>query len=180
MMKKLLVVLTVLAMATVASASLKISVNGVVDPPDTDPMLVLAPSDTVVIDIHATSTAITYLMIQGPGSITKGGNFWAWEQSSVAIPSPDEADLIAALTDMGFTDITHVLGIDILDTSEPFTQPNGKVIDGLVFHCDGVGIVTLTLLDVDLNTADTQILQLPEPITFALLGLGGLFLRRRK
>ena len=181
MKKMLLVVLTVLAMATVANAALtaKISVYGVVDPPDTT--INLQVSDTAVIDIHSTQTAITYLLIQGPGSISKGPNFWAWEQSSVTIPSSDKPDLLPILEEMGYVDITEFIGIDILDTSDPYTQPSGKVIDGLVFHCERLGDVTLTLFDVDLGVLDSQVIhQIPEPITMVLLGLGGLFLRRRK
>jgi len=172
MMKKmLLVVLTVLAMATVANAAIKLSIDGVVDPPDTQ--IVLMPSETVIIDVHSDTTKLTYLITKGQMS--------TWEQTVVSLPSPDKADLIPYLEEMGYHGITEILGIDILDTSDPFTQPNGKVVDGLVFHCEGLGEVVLTLFDADLGVLDSQqIHQIPEPLTFALLGLGGLFLRRRK
>jgi len=48
-MKKLLALMLVLSVASVANAALLISVGGVVDPPDTS--INLMPSDTVTIDI---------------------------------------------------------------------------------------------------------------------------------
>ena len=50
-MKKLLTLMLVLAMASVASASLLISVDGEVDPADTS--ITLAVSEHAVIDVHS-------------------------------------------------------------------------------------------------------------------------------
>ena len=56
------------------------------------------------------------------------------------------------------------------------------IIADYEFHCDALGSVLITLYDADVTTViDTMtITQVPEPMTIALLGLGGLFLRRRK
>ena len=59
--------------------------------------------------------------------------------------------------------------------------PGGAAYE-YVFHCEDVGTVVIQLWeDPDYeNVADTLIIHIPEPVSVALLSLGGLLLRRRK
>lgn len=51
----------------------------------------------------------------------------------------------------------------------------GMLLRSVLFHCEGEGDVTVALVDDDGQIVDSQIIhQTPEPMTLALLGLGGL------
>ncbi len=182
-MKNILIVFTVLAMATVANAGLRISVNGAVGG---DPV-VLKPSETAVIDIHAVDQAAAiggWLLIQGPGAIDAGNPTGLWEQSVANnMPDPPLSEMIAQFEAFGFPGVVDIIEMEVKDIIDPITSPpNAAVIDGLLFHCEELGDVTLTLLDSSSFAMLDQVVikQIPEPMTLALLGLGGLFLRRRK
>ena len=186
-MKKLLIALVALAMTTIANATIiKISVNGVVDPP-----IYLFPSETAIIGIHVTDNTGWpsggiggFVVIQGAGSIVipEPPELYLWEQSTINKANlPEPYDTYKTYLEPTYPGITDILEFEIKDTSIPITLPLGRVIDGLMFHCDALGDVVLTVIDLDLNVFDSQVLhQVPEPMTLALLGLGGLFLRRRK
>jgi len=189
-MKKLLVVLMVLSMATIANAGLQIGVNGVVDQPDTS--VTVLPSDTVVLSIvdvqgQAASAFDAFLVIQGPGTIANGTLVYTYGLSAWTIyDSSNDVGYLAGLQAM-FDDYTiaQVGDLTLADTSDPLHAIQGVLADNIVFHCDGPGEVLLTLCGLDgdgaLFTMDTQVIhQIPEPMTMGLLGLGGLFLRRRK
>src|SRR4030042_1982848 len=86
MMKNVLIVFTVLAMASAANAGFMISVNGVINPADSE--ITIAKSDTAVIDLHgannAVGTTVTgWLLLQGPGTIN-GSPTFVWANSTSA------------------------------------------------------------------------------------------------
>jgi len=194
MMRKLIFLLTVLAIASVSNAALKISVNGVVDPPDTQ--IVLKPSETAVIDIWGDNQTPSpwdgWLIAEGPATTVNGNLLYQGSLSSLVTfdASSGLPDMKAWLESIGYKAVGGVSNIVFADGAYPPKPLEGTLVDGIVFHCEAPGDVLLTLVNIfdpgtgeppTLTVMDTQVIhQIPEPITLALLGLGGLFLRRRK
>jgi hypothetical protein len=181
-MKKLLVLMMVLGIAGAANAALLISVDGVVDPPESE--IELIESDWVTLDIW------------GDGQTAPGSFFMGIDVEGPASLDLSQAEMLYggsdALVDwLDYPDIAALLGIqnplvlaslnDVPPPGDPKAPLEGTLVDGIRLHCDGVGEVTVLLYDGDGVLLDKQVIhQIPEPMTLGLLGLGGLFLRRRK
>ena len=194
-MKKLLILVMVLAMASLASATLSISVNGAINPPDTE--INLQPSQHAVIDVtgdglgEPVAPMEAWLLVQGPGTMTGGVNLYPGDLKAFrqdVNPSARWTLDYNWLTSIGYANLGGMAWMNFAAGSQ--TQPPliGKLVDEIDFHCEGQGDVLITLVyleddgegTVTPHVFDTQIIhQIPEPVTVALLGLGGLLLRRR-
>ena len=174
-MKKFLVLMLVLGLTSSASAVLSnitLSLDGATPAPSD---ITLYPSDTVIIDIHhgATDTGLAYLYF-GPID----DDVYTLSNAVVLDPAGDLKSYVQYV-EAGYD------GFEVtVDDTDPEVMPNITV--GVIFevtlHCEGAGDVAIALYDSDFASVldSMTIHQIPEPMTVALLGLGGLFLRRRK
>jgi hypothetical protein len=187
MMKKLLVFMLVLGIASMANAMiLGISVNGDQDPVDSE--IFLAPSETLELDIfdtegYAIGDDVYFVLVTDPAKGAIAGGV-------VNLGAPENAPADSFVMDdavgNGFwPGPENGVGGGIVYYGTSGTYGPGTYIDGIEFHCvaEGDAIVALwTSPDFVAWTLEDSVVihQIPEPMTVLLLGLGGLFLRRRK
>jgi hypothetical protein len=182
-MKKLVVLMLVLGLMNVASASLVTLVPITEGQPGsaTNPLqasqsiTIQVTTDIELISLDSVLTAV------GPGTITDAMKIadcasYGWDSTTSSDP------IIAA-------NVAEIGGAD-------FNLAGPGVVGYYILHCDGPGNVTVTLTPGEITVGGTfdvnyevptvsgsiTVYQaaIPEPMTLSLLGLGGLFLRRRK
>jgi len=181
-MKKLLVLILVFVMSPAANAALQISVDGLLDPADSE--IWLLPSETITLGIWSDIP------------ITNGGEgvgYWVMYvgqtmgtlSGGIAMP-PSSPDWIiigpAPLAPPIPPVISGLSGaIDVFRNE----LPAGMIYDMIVFHSENIGDATIVLQEItDMwvlgDVYDTVTIHIPEPMTFLLLGLGGLALLRKR
>lgn len=177
-MKKLLVLALVLSMATLASAGLTI-----IGMPTGDILV----GDTVTLSVY-TDAVISAGVGEwnGWGLVTETalGTISGGVSSIPAVSGLAIYD--GVLAGAGFTPPEGTEGVSgaILASGE-VPIPAGTIFDTITFTATAVGTANVTLLlTQDYETIGSQdagaiTIITPEPITMTLLGLGGLFLRRR-
>ena len=185
-MKKLLIFMLVLGMASIASATLQISVGGVMEPEDTT--IYLLPTETIVLDIWTDADIGAFqggpwmLVVDTTvGSMTPGT---ALPPMSYGLPAPGyTADNDNVSPPAGREGIWGIA----VNTNPMVPILAGTVLyDEIIFHCEDLGDAIIYLMNAPEGSEasivydQVTIHQIPEPVTVLLLGLGGLFLRRRK
>jgi len=206
-MKKLLVLVLVLCMASLANAALQLSINGVLDPVDSE--LTIRQSETVIIDVwtntsmSAASTTLWAAVLDpltgslggnghyvgpvgtyydptyGANQDNMSGTFYANLDGLNMFPGKTGAQGTVTIWNSG------IIPDSDPEESYPNIPANTKLFDGIVFHCEGIGDAIIQLYTVNVSTGqatlrDTVIIhQIPEPATLAILGLGALLLRRK-
>jgi len=177
-MKKLLVLLTVLVFASTASATLTAVAPAEINVGDTA---------GIGIDVAGEQALLSgALVVAGDVSVDASG------AAMVDVPGISDApfivdlsadpDMMAFLDSVGlggatalYYEVIH-LGVPAIDV------PNGALVSGVTITGLQVGSASVNVVDFGtgeiVSTANVTVI--PEPMTIALLGLGGLFLRRRK
>lgn len=166
-MNKFLSLILVLGMAAGANAAIQLSINGA-PAPDTYTMNV---SDVITIDIMSDNTGA-----YGAWLVLEDKSLGEWANDMTILPAAG-ANATAVDWDADYPGWWEVNAASF--------NPDLPIIAGvhflIDFHCLGEGDVLITLRNYDESETDrVMITQVPEPITLALLGVGGLFLRRRK
>lgn len=153
-MKKLLIITIMLGMASMANAGMYISVNGVVDPPDTQ--FILCPSDTMVVDIYADTEMDQGAYCLGISRDSTGTGELNIDSAVVLYPG-----IPSWVEWQDDADIAEILGIEspfvwmtFMDVFKPTDPVIGTLVDEIIFHCTGIGDVTLVLFDDDGNILD--------------------------
>jgi hypothetical protein len=198
MMKKLLILMTILGVASVTNADLAFTINGVPQPNE----ITIGVGDAVGLGLELpTGTIRCYDLVYELSNaqaelITTGFG----DYPAISFPAPFDA---AAGVMPGATaqmveiyvpsDIVDLGASPVLPLVAPLPAPQTLMLN-MVLHCLEATDVVLTVTTVGAlgNYWDGQQIapgtvvntllmhQTPEPLTIALLALGGLFLRRRR
>jgi hypothetical protein len=177
MMKKLLVLMLILGLASAASATISYTL---MDGTDVQDMTDLAPSTTYTLVLDGVRSDMP---IDG-GTNIGGPSYTVYDYSLASLTNPQVLDT----GDLDYNSWDTSLMMMLWGVQE--SGFGGLVVDGDWLSWDivtGTATGTFNVNMYDWASATTTVpvatlgmTIIPEPMTIALLGLGGLFLRRRK
>ncbi|HLB74228.1 MAG TPA: PEP-CTERM sorting domain-containing protein [Sedimentisphaerales bacterium] len=176
-MNKSIGLLSILMMTSVANGTLFISVNGTLDS-----HIYMNPGEYAAIGVFGDggtpSNTRLFLFTVGPCSLdaAQAQIFYPGDLSRVeAGLIPDDYERIA---DAGYSYPGSVVFIELADSSVPPPPLYGVLVDWIDFYACRVANVTIYLTDYQDPTIgyDTLLINIPEPMSIALLALGGLAL----
>ena len=177
-MKRLLIFLLSLLLVSLSPAAvLELSINGATNGTNNDMATTLAPLGTATIAVSAINGAakINWDITVGNGNDQASGPGSFGVGTLHMPPSPNGA-MVDYTSSYGYSYVSFLMAVDV-------SLGEVGVYWDSQFHCDGQGLVTITLLDagtgLSIDTITVTQGEIPEPMTIGLLGLGGLFLRRR-
>jgi hypothetical protein len=194
-MKKFICVLVFLAMVNVASAGMVdlwiTSLDGVPITPTKD--ITIKPSQVVDLSLVFTGPGETLYSLSMDAVIQSDVESAEWQNVAGIVRYADYSDPVfnqIALHD------DDMLGFSLAAGLANGAGDGVTVASNILLHCTNAGDLTITLaLNPSLPASDSIVLpsmeapqlgigvfihQIPEPMTLTLLGLGGLFLARKK
>lgn len=181
-MKKLLVLALVLSMATIANAGLKFQLS------TGETTAEVAPSDTVIVQLVTDEgTSVTgwgFDALVGEGTASGAAISSVFESQTLGEMNPAEG-LLSWYTYAGNSEIPLAYNSGVL-YSFTLHIPDlpGSTIITITTMSDDIDYLPAYYQDttgyIEENFGALTLHVVPEPITMALLGLGGLLLRRRK
>jgi hypothetical protein len=170
MMKKLVVLVLVLAMGSMASAGLMLSAD----------RTVANVGESVLVGIDAVAqpaNVAVFILLNGVGVLDVTG------AQNAVVPGPDGLmkliDLGVAPADLGADDAIYA---ELVKLVIPSPILDGNLVSGVKLSSLVEGTALLKIMDTESGHifSELAVTFVPEPASMILLGLGGLFLRRRK